>query len=52
MRGQRLEPVKQTDTQPPTPTDDSSWLHWLGALGIMLLILSGARHQKRRAWDA
>ena len=52
VRGQRLEPVKQTDTQPPTPTDDSSWLHWLGALGIMLLILSGARHQKRRAWDA
>ena len=52
VRGQRLEPVKQTDTQPPTPTDDSSWLHWLGALGIVLLILSGARHQKRRAWDA
>ena len=52
VRGQRLEPVKQTDTQPPARTDDSSWLHWLGALGIVLLILSGARHQKRRAWDA
>ena len=52
VRGQRLEPVKQTDTQPTAPTDDSSWLHWLGALGIVLLILSGARHQKRRAWNA
>ena len=52
VRGQRLEPVKQADTQAPARTDDSSWLHWLGALGIVLLILSGARHQKRRAWDA
>ena len=53
VRGQRLEPVKQTDSQQPAPTDeDPAWLHWLGALGIVLLILSGARHQKRRAWDA
>ena len=52
VRGQRLEPVKQTDTRQPPPTDDPAWLHWLGALGIVLLILSGARHQKRRAWDA
>ena len=53
VRGQRLEPVKQTDSQKPAPTDeDPAWLRWLGALGIVLLILSGARHQKRRAWDA